>query len=361
MLADRKSLVVQKGRKAMKRRSVKSMGWIGLVVGLIVSLPADAWTWDEEDFFAQKRLIARSFVLPRSPNDVNTQTVIGFPRTYVVQKKDTLLDIGRYFDLGYNEIINAHPDIDPWLPHAGDELSIPTFWVLPKSGNEGVVVNIPEMRLYYFPPLEKRLNNRVVITLPVGLGREDWPTPRAKFKIQGKTLNPVWVIPESIKRERIQEKGWSENFIPAGSPDNPMGKYRIDLTLPLYKIHDTNNPWAVGRLVTHGCIRMYPEDIAQFFDVVRIGVPGEFVYQPVKVGILYGKVYVEVHEDIYKLVPDLWEEAQGVIRDSGWGDRVDQTLLTKALMQKTGVPVDVTKGSGWPKDNEIAINEREEE
>jgi len=329
----------------MKQRFLVGVWRIGLIAGLIASLPISGWAWDEETFFAQKRLIARSFVLPQSPHDLRAQTIIGSPRTYLVQPKDTLLDIARYFDLGYNEIAGAYPDVDPWLPHPGDELSIPTFWILPKSGYSGVVVNIPEMRLYYFPPQEEKISNRLVITLPVGLGREDWPTPKAKFKIRGKTPNPVWVIPESIKKERIQEKGWTEEMIPAGSPDNPMGKYRIDLTLPLYAIHDTNNPWAVGRLVTHGCIRLYPEDIAQFFDVIRVGSPGEFVYQPVKLGILYGRVYVEVHADIYRLVPDLWDEAQKVVRESGWADMIDQARLTKALMEKSGVPMDVTKGS----------------
>jgi L,D-transpeptidase ErfK/SrfK len=346
----------------MRQRSVPGMWWkmAGMVVGLIAFLPIRVNAWDEETFFSQKRLIARSFVLPQSSSDLRTQTVIGSPREYVVQKKDTLLDIARYFDLGYNEIIGAYPEMDPWLPPEEKQLSIPTFWVLPKSRNEGVVVNIPEMRLYYFPPMERDLTNRLVITLPTGLGREDWPTPQAKFKIRGKTPNPVWVIPESIKKERVQEKGWTEDFIPAGSPDNPMGKYRIDLTLPLYAIHDTNNPWAVGRLVTHGCIRLYPEDIAQFFDVIRVGVVGEFVYQPVKLGMLYGKVYVEVHEDIYKLIPDLWEEAQKVVSESGWADVIDPILLTKALMEKSGVPTDVTKGSrSFVDPNEIAANELE--
>lgn len=226
---------------------------------------------------------------------------------------------------------------------------IPTFWVLPKSGYEGIVVNIPEMRLYYFPPLEKGLSNRIVITLPVGLGREDWPTPRTKFTVRGKTVNPTWVLPESIRRERIQEKGWSETMIPGGSPDNPLGKYRFELTFPAaigsYAIHGTNNPWAVGRLVTHGCVRLYPEDIEQFFDLVRVGSPGEFVYQPVKIGMLYGKVYLEVHEDIYNLVPDLWGEAQKVIGESGWEHMVDQSLVRTALMEKSGVPIDVTKVS----------------
>src|SRR5262245_58358723 len=333
----------------MKQYCRRGLWWVGVVVGVMLSFPQYAFSWDEKTFFALDKIVSRPFSLPKGPYDLDARTVIGAPQTYTLKQQDTLLDIARYFDLGFNEIMGAYPDMDPWLPSSNDgiftELSIPTWWVLPKSGNEGIVVNIPEMRLYYFPPLDKKLNNRVVVTLPVGLGREDWPTPTAKFKVSGKTLDPIWVIPESIKQERIKEKGWSEDFIPADSPDNPMGKYRIDLTLPLYKIHDTNNPWAVGRLVTHGCIRMYPEDIAQFFDVLRVGSPGEFVYQPVKIGVLYGKVYAEVHEDIYNLVPDLWEEAHKVISESGYGDRIDTTLLTKALMQKTGVPVDITKGS----------------
>jgi L,D-transpeptidase ErfK/SrfK len=332
----------------MERGRFLSVAWQvwGVIIGLYLFLPSLARAWDEEVFFSQKRLIAYSFVLPQGRNDLEVQTVIGAPREYIVQPKDTLLDIARYFGLGYNEIIGAHPKMDPWLPPVGEVMMIPTFWVLPKSGYEGIVVNIPEMRLYYFPPLEKRLSNRVVITLPVGLGREDWPTPRAKFKVRGKTVNPTWVLPESIRKERIQEKGWSETMIPGGSPDNPLGKYRFELAFPAavgaYAIHGTNNPWAVGRLVTHGCIRLYPEDIEQFFDVVRVGSPGEFVYQPVKIGMLYGKVYIEVHEDIYNLIPDMWGEAQRVVRESGWENIVDRSLLRKALMEKSGVPLDVT-------------------
>jgi hypothetical protein len=127
------------------------------------------------------------------------------------------------------------------------------------------------------------------------------------------------------------------------------------------KNSDTNSLGRWG-LVTHGCIRMYPEDIAQFFDIIRIGVPGEFVYQPVKIGVLYGKVYVEVHEDIYKLVPDLWAEAQKVVRESGYEEMVDSVLLTKALMQKNGLPTDITRGSqSWKALNgEVADLDTEE-
>ena len=302
-----------------------------------------AAAWEEEDFLPLDHLVERSFILPPAPGDTTAQTVIGSPQTYILQPHDTLLDVARYFDLGFNELAAVYPEIDPWLPTPGNELSIPTWWVLPQSGHQGLVVNIPEMRLYYFPRRAPTASSQAVITLPVGLGQENWPTPRATFRVTGKTTNPVWVIPKSIKQERIKEKGWSEDFIPAGSPDNPMGKYRLDLTLPRYRIHDTNNPWAVGRLVTHGCIRLYPEDIARLFPRVRIGESGQFLYQPVKIGVLYEKVYVEVHEDIYRLLPDLWEEAQRVARRSGYNELIDQRLLAKAVRQKTGVPTDVTK------------------
>ncbi len=329
----------------MKKKSLHSV-WLSIfTLSFLVVLTGLADAWEEESFYQKTIIIARPFILPQGPKDMQAQTIVGSPREYTIQKKDTLLDVARYFDLGYNELIHAYRDMDPWLPPVGETLTLPTFWTLPKSSNEGVVVNIPEMRLYYFPPREKSETQRMVVTLPVGLGRDDWPTPIAKFKIRGKTPNPTWVIPESIKKERIAEKGWTEDFIPAGSPDNPMGKYKIELTLPLYAIHDTNNPWAVGRLVTHGCIRLYPEDIQQFFNVIRVGVPGEFVYQPVKVGFLNGRVYAEAHEDIYNLVPDLWEEAQKVARESGWEDMIDKNLLLKVLLKKNGVPTDVTLGS----------------
>ena len=225
--------------------------------------------------------------------------------------------------------------MSPWLPKAGALISVPTSWIIPNGRHEGVIVNIPEMRLYYFPAHKKKNRERTVITLPVGLGREKWPTPQTLFRVRGKTRNPVWVIPESIKKERIAEKGWSED--------------RIELSLVKtkgsYGIHDTNTPWAVGRLVTYGCIRLYPEDIEQFFDIVRIGVTGEVVYQPIKIGVRHNRAFAEVHEDIYQLVPNYWEEAQKVLKNGGWTKFVDQNRFARAVREKTGVPIDVTKAS----------------
>ena len=331
-------------RKCYRKRV--SVTYLLLSVCLVFS--SESLAWSEGDFF-QKRIVTHSFIPVSRPGDISAQTLIGFPYLYIIQKKDTLLDIARHYDLGYNELTEAYPHVNPWVPQHGTSISMPTYWILPSSRNNGVIVNIPEMRLYYFPSHKQKSKGRIVITLPVGLGREDWPTPQTHFRVRGKTKNPTWVIPESIKKERIAEKGWSEDRIPGGSPDNPLGKYRIELSLMktkgAYSIHDTNTPWAVGRLVTHGCIRLYPEDIKQFFDIVRIGSPGEVVYQPVKMGVRHNRVYAEVHKDIYDLIPNYWKVAQKVMKKGGWTKFVDQSRLARVVQEKTGVPVDVTKAS----------------
>jgi len=316
-----------------------------VVFGLMACLPAAVFAWQEPDF-VHRRVVTYPFTPPQGSGDLQAQTIIGTPRDYIFQEKDTILDIARYFDLGYNELHEAYPGVDPWIPPKGRTMTAPTFWVLPSPPYQGVVINIPEMRLYYFPSSTRGLSQQAVITFPVGLGREEWPTPQVEFRVRGKTVNPTWVIPESIKKERIEEKGWTENFIPGGHPDNPLGAYRIELTLPIrgsYAIHGTNNPWAVGRLVTHGCIRLYPEDIKQFFSMIRPGTKGEFIYEPVKVGVLDGKVYVEVHKDIYSFIPDLRDEARRVLEEAGLGSLVDTRLLAVALRERSGVPVNVTR------------------
>lgn len=315
-----------------------------LILGLCTLLPQAGWaTWDEETF-AQKKLSVYSFVPAQYPTDPSADTVIGVAHPYTVERMDTVLDIARYFDLGYNELTAAYPGVDPLVPPAGELWTLPTMWVLPRGAYRGVVVNIPEMRLYYFPP-GSETEPPSVLTMPVGIGRVDWQTPEAKFTVRGKTINPTWVIPRGIRNERIRERGWREYRIPGGSPDNPLGKYRIELGLAGYAIHGTNNPWAAGRLTTHGCVRLYPEDIEQFFPLITIGTPGMFVYQPVKLGARQGRVYAEVHEDIYGFVPDLWTEAQRVVAQSGWTDLVDPLLLTQAVERRSGLPVDVTRAN----------------
>lgn len=275
-------------------------------------------------------------------------SVIGAVRSYEISEGDTLLDLAREQELGYDELLRANPGIDPWLPQAGRRILLPTEWILPSGKREGIVVNIPELRLYYYLPKDgSQARGDGIVTYPVGLGRDEWRTPLADFRVRGKTKNPVWVLPETVKAERIAEKGYAENSIPGGHPDNPLGRHRIELTLGSYAIHGTNKNWGVGMQVSHGCIRLYPEDIAALFPIVEIGAQGRFQYEPVKVASREGRVLVEVHEDIYGLTASLWQSALEAVRQAGVEDRVDLAKLRAASEAATGIPTDVGR-SAWP-------------
>ncbi len=276
--------------------------------------------------------------LPSYPLRGPDEWLVGSVSSTLPSKGETFLEIGRRFDLGYNEMIAANRNSDPWIPKLDEELVIPSRWLVPDAARNGIVLNIPEMRLYYF-----RDGGRRVMTAPVGLGREDWKTPQGGFRVRGKTVNPTWVIPEAIRKERIEENGSSEYAIPGGSPENPLGKFRLELTLPTYGIHGSNKEWGVGMLVSHGCLRLYNEDIATLFPLVEVGTPGAFVYQPVKVGKHHGRVLVEVHDDIYGFEPALYKSTVELLERRGWGADVDPELLEAAIEARTGVPTDV----GW--------------
>jgi len=265
--------------------------------------------------------------------DPSANTVIGEFRDYVVKKDETLLDIARAFDLGYLDVILLHPDIDPWLPPAGKTIFLPTAWVLPpvNTGKRAIVINIPELRLYLF------FNDiQMVKTYPIGLGVLDSPTPFGSFTIAEKTKNPTWNIPASL-----QEK-YGRQSMPPG-PDNPLGDYRLRLSRHDYGIHGTNSPWGVGRLVSHGCIRLYPEDIEELFSLVTLGTPVEIIYEPVKIGFKEGRIFVEVHPDLYNEIDDLLlYTARKLFTHRIW-EEVDLDLLVQALEEHKGVPIDITR------------------
>jgi L,D-transpeptidase ErfK/SrfK len=271
--------------------------------------------------------------------------LIGTSIAALPRECETFLEISRQFGLGYNEVVSANRNSDPWVPKPDEALVIPSRWLLPESPRDGIVLNIPEMRLYYF-----RDGGRQVVTAPVGLGREDWKTPQGEFRIRGKTVNPTWVIPETIRKERIEENGKSEYSIAGGRPDNPLGKFRLELTLPAYGIHGSNKEWGVGMLVSHGCLRLYNEDIATLFPMIEVGTRGSFVYQPVKVGKHRGRVLVEVHDDIYGFEPALHKTAVALLERRGWTKDVDPDLLEAAVEARTGVPTDI----GWIASAEMA-------
>lgn len=253
---------------------------LALAVGLAVSAPS----------------MATTFALNSADS-----TVVGHNMVVYSRAKDTLLDIGRQFDLGYNDIVEANPNVDPWLPGENTRVIIPSRFILPKAGQKGIVINIAELRLYYYPET-KAGQTKTVITHPIGIGREGWGTPLGKAKITQKRKDPTWTPPESIRKEHL-EKGDPLPKVVAAGPDNPLGAYAMRLSMPGYLLHGTNKPYGVGMRVSHGCIRLFPEDIQHLFNIAAVNTPVEIIYQPDKAGVRDGKLYLEVnkpHSDIDK-------------------------------------------------------------
>ena len=236
----------------------------------------------------QARAGGAEYVLP-----TNGDNVIGSVTTTVAEHEDTLLDIGRRFGVGYEEIISANPGVDAWLPGAGTEILIPSRFILPDAPREGIVVNLPEHRLYYYPPA-KAGEPRVVRTYPISTGKMDWKTPLGTTRVVSKQERPNWYPPQSVRLEHEAKGDPLPPFIPPG-PDNPLGEYAMRLGIPggSYLIHGTNRPAGVGMQVTHGCIRMYPEDIAEFFQLIPVNAKVNLIDQTTKVGWHRGTVFVE--------------------------------------------------------------------
>ena len=313
-----------------------------LLVGLVAAFGVRetcAAAYTEADFFSKPN---PSYIIP-TPVGGGPTTIVGELRTHRVRKGDTLMDLARLYSLGYNEIVDANPGLDPWVPPIGATVILPTQWILPCCSYSGIVVNIPEMRLFYMRR-GPHPGTTQVFTYPVGLGRDEWQTPTGSFRVSGKTINPQWNIPESIRKEHITERGDYRTFIPGGAPDNPLGSRRLELTLPMYRIHGTDIPWGVGMQVSHGCIRLYPEDIERLYPLIPIGTPGQFTYEQVKVGRLNGAIFAEMHEDIYGKNPAIFRKAMGVIEARGFAGQIDEKLMLDGLMGAGGLPFQITPG-----------------
>ena len=238
--------------------------------------------------------------------------VIGNDRHIKAKYQDTLLDIARRYSLGYEEIMRANPGVDMWLPGQGADILLPGRRILPPGPREGIVVNLPEHRLYYFPKSGKgrKGGKRVVITYPVSIGRMDWRSPLGQTQVIEKVRHPEWHPPESIRKEHAAHGDPLPKVVLPG-PDNPLGDFKMRLAVGdgTYEIHGTNNPTAVGMAVTHGCIRMYPEDVAALFKSVPIGTRVWLLNKPVKVTYVGGELLLEAHPQVDKegqsVEPDL--------------------------------------------------------
>lgn len=240
-----------------------------------------------------------TFTLP-----TDGSTVVGQIRRIIPTAENTLLDLARYFDIGYEEMVLANPGISVWTPGESTEVVVPRQFILPPRPWKGIVINIPQRRLYFFPPARKG-QPRQVVTYPVSIAREGWSTPLGTTLVTAKYRDPAWLVPQRIRNERLREgEGNMPEYFPPG-PDNPMGMHAVATGFKAIFIHGTNRPWGVGMRTSHGCLHLYPEDAEEFFSKVGSGTPVRIINEPFLVGNDSGRwvmaSYPPVHE--YPTIP----------------------------------------------------------
>lgn len=275
--------------------------------------------------------------------------LIGVPGLYETYHEDTLPDIAIGFDLGFVEMLEANPGIDPWLPGAGKQLLLPTWHILPDAPRKGIVINVAELRLYYFPP-----DGSDPLTFPLGIGGEGKETPIGTTRIIRKKEHPTWIPTAS---EHLESPDLPK-LVPPG-PDNPMGEYALYLGWRGYAVHGTNKIYSIGRRDSHGCIRLYPKDIERLFSLVSVGTQVTVVDQPIKAGWSGGELYIEVHHPqadvdvleqggtpVSKEVPDIDDVVARTAGDAI--DRVDWDLVERAQRERTGMPLQISRPAGTP-------------
>jgi len=256
----------------------------------------------------------------------------GSIRSVTVKNGDSLIELARSHDLGYNEIAEANPGMDPFVPAEGAQVIIPSAWILPDvRKRQGIVINLAEMRLYLF---YSRKSDRVE-TFPVGIGDEGWDTPTGTFRIVQKIVNPTWYVPTSIRKQRPE----LPKTVPPGR-DNPLGTHALRLSNRKLLIHGTGRPFGIGRKVSHGCLHLYPEDIVRLYKHVKVGTRVTIIRQPVKATAVNGRVFVEINGDGKR---NQEQEARNLLVRKGLFAKVDVTRLKTALRVKSGKPTDITR------------------
>ncbi|MFK8067554.1 MAG: L,D-transpeptidase family protein [Gammaproteobacteria bacterium] len=289
--------------------------------------------------------MAETYLLPE-----NGDSVIGAISLTTTRYEDTISDLAWAYDQGFREMQHANPGVDPWLPGDGTEVIIPSYYVLPDAPKKGIVINVPEMRLYYYPK-PKRGERATVVTYPISIGRQDWATPYGSTSIIGKKKDPTWTPPKSIKKEHAEMGDPLPDVVPAG-PDNPLGQFAMRLGKRGYLIHGTNKPYGLGMRVTHGCIRLYPKDIEELFGITKVGTRVQIIDQPYKAGWLRGKLYVEAHpaleeakqnsqkdyQQLVNLISKAINKTQGQDNVSSNDSKIDWNSLRKISQKQTGIP-----------------------
>jgi L,D-transpeptidase ErfK/SrfK len=277
--------------------------------------------------------------------------VVGVLQVTKVQGEDTFSDIARRFNVGYEEMVRANPGVDPWLPGEGREVVVPTQYILPQAPREGLVINLAQLRVFYYPkPAEGEPQK--VITHPIGIGKVGWSTPEGTTKVTSKVKNPTWIPPASVRKEHREAGDPLPARVPPG-PDNPLGAYKMTLGWPSYLIHGTNKPYGVGMRSSHGCIRFYPEDIAELFDDIPVGTKVTVVNQPFVFGWHKDAMYVQafpVLEDDEREHPKAADALlNAAITDEMWqkvkshNATIDLELVNAMVAKPRGIAMPVSR------------------
>lgn len=267
------------------------------------------------------------------------EDVVGQVQVIKAKYEDTFADLGSKYELGYLEMIAANPGVDPWLPGEGTEIILPTRYVLPPGPREGIIINLAEYRLYYYPKGEN-----VVHTFPLGIGREGWGSPLGVGRVTAKTPNPAWYPPKSIREEHAADGDFLPTVVPAG-PDNPLGPYKFGLSFPGYLIHGSNKKFGIGMRVSHGCFRMLNHNVLELAEMAPVGTPVRIINEPYKFGLTDGKIYLEAHAPLDdEGEPSVVDKHTAVInallkRDELGGLRLDWDMVREVVASEDGLPI----------------------
>lgn len=286
--------------------------------------------------------VALEFPLPAPGEDV-----VGQVQTVTAKYEDTFADLAQTYDLGYQEMLAANPGVDAWLPKPGTEIVLPTRFILPPGPREGIVINLAEYRLYYYPK-----GQDVVRTYPLGIGREGWGSPVAKTKIIAKTANPSWTPPASVKAEHAADGDPLPNVVPPG-PDNPLGPFKFTLGLPGYLIHGSNKKFGIGTRTSHGCFRMYNENVLELSTLVPVGTSVRIINEPYKFGVSGGQIYLEAHTPLDAQGDPSGEDKHTAVinallnrKDLASQTSVNWDNLRDVIAAEDGIPVVIGAPSG---------------
>jgi len=279
--------------------------------------------------------------------DSPDQQIVGEIQVIEAGAEDTFVDVARAYNLGFDEIVEANPDVDPWIPGAGTRIILPTRFVLPDAAREGIVINLASKRLFYFLQPDED-GARALITFPIGIGRSDFATPTGVTTVTSKARDPVWYVPASIRREYAADGNPLPSMVMPG-PDNPLGSHVLLLGMPSYLIHGTNKPAGVGMRVSHGCIRLFPENIEFLFDTVPVGVPVAIVNQPWLLGWEDDRLYLEAHpplsddaRDWRVLLTEMLAAAMAAAPNGSAS--ADPEILGSILSDQRGIPLPMLLG-----------------